>query len=187
LRSHNYYYFVATLQSLEYGGLVPMEQSAFIQLCQKYLTKKDADFLCFCQFDAKITAELLKEAAGSDFIQRFLLWERDLALSLTYHRTQKLGRSQEDEMPLPAIAAEITEAAQNAVYTDNPRLAMISLDTLRWQMLDSLIATHDFFGVSNVYAYLLKLILMERLGKFDKELGAKMYRESYGFVMGGSA
>ena len=175
----NYYYFIASLPHINYGDNPPVSSEYFREQCRMFLSKHDASLTRYCYYDPKLAIETLKPT-GSAFIDFLLLRERILTLSLARLRAARLNRPLPEEVPhdMPRAAA----MAKTAIEMENPLEAELSMDRARWGILDELVGV-DFFGVNNVYAYLLKLQLLERKLRLDSEKGAVEYRKIYETIL----
>jgi hypothetical protein len=84
-----------------------------------------------------------------------------------------------DPPDYPADAAAVAKAA---LAMDSPLEAELFLDKSRWDLIESLQGL-DYFGRNTVYAYLLKLFLLERRSLFRAEEGFAEYKGLYAAVM----
>ena len=180
MASRNYYYFVATLPSVNYGDKPPKSSAEFQEECHFLLSPKDTAFIPYCSFDPKLAIETL-EPTGSDFIDLFLLRERVLVLNLASLRAAKLGR------PAPADPPQdiprTVSMARAAFDMDDPLEAQLYIDRARWGALDTMIGLDDMFGVNHIFVHLLKLQLLERKQRFDPAIGSRIYRERYDMIL----
>jgi hypothetical protein len=85
----------------------------------------------------------------------------------------------------PGMTADILQAARTAVGMDSPLSAEQFLYEYRIKLLDD-IKPIDNFSVDAVYAYGLKLMLVDRIRKFDVENGKISYRKIYDNILGES-
>ena len=177
--SHNYYYFVASLPYLNYGDKPPMSPEEFIEKSKGYLSSGDAALLCYCHFDPKLATETIK-STGSAFLDFLMQRERTLNLTLARLRAAKLNRPSPGELTHDMPRAE---AMANATFEmSNPLEAELSLDRARWGVLDELVGI-NLFGVNNIYAYYLKLQLLERKQRFNIPKGTAEYRKIYETIL----
>ncbi|GHT61586.1 hypothetical protein FACS1894109_20240 [Spirochaetia bacterium] len=180
-----YYYLVAQLPSLSYGQAVPMGSKAFIDLCKTALTHEDVAFLDFCTLDPWALAPgtgvaSAAESAAPEFFAKWYAWERTLRLNLARYRASRVKRDvPADVSDYPADAAA---AAKAASAMDSPLEAEIFLDEARWQAIEAFQGL-DYFDRNTVYAYLLKLLLMERRSAFRADEGFSEYKGLYAAVM----
>ena len=176
----NYYYFVATLPSLNYGERPHKTPLEFEEECYTLLHPKDTRLLPFCRFDPKLAVETI-ESTGSDFIDTFLQRERILILNLASLRAAKLRRQGPAEVPqdIPRTVA----VAKAAFEMDDPLQATLHIDRARWGALDTMVGMDDIFGLNNILVHFLKLQLLDRKQRFDPEIGAEIYKERYDTIL----
>jgi hypothetical protein len=181
-----YYYFAAQLPYLVYGQGEPMSVSRFRDLCQTFLEPQDREDLDRCTLDIPNTAPSSlppvygePKALHSEFIGAWREWERSLRLNLARFRAQKLKREALDAPEYPSDAAQ---AAKAACALESPLEAEILLDKARWDAVERLRGL-DNFGSNFIFAYLLKLSLMERRSSFKTEEGFIEYKTLYTSIM----
>jgi len=179
LASHNYYYFIATLPHLFYGESPPVSSHDFLEQCENFLYPQDAALLQYCSFNPKFAVET-QTSTGSSFIDFFLHRERSLILTLASLRAAGLKRALQEEAPHDMPRSE--SIAKTVFEMDNPLEAEITIDKDRWNFLDEMIG-YDLFGVNNVYAYFLKLQLLERRQRFNDQKGLAEYRNIYETIL----
>jgi hypothetical protein len=173
----SYYYLVAQLPYLIYGQGAPMSSGAFKALAREKLAVSDAVLLDFCVLDPALAPD---PALLPAFFRRWLEWERALRFNLGRYRAQKLKR----DFPFdpPQYPADAVTSAKAAFATDSPLEAEFFLDKARWKAIESFEGV-EYFGRDRVYAYLLKLLLLERHGRFRAEEGFAEYRTIYASIM----
>ncbi|GHT66128.1 hypothetical protein FACS1894110_09280 [Spirochaetia bacterium] len=176
-----YYYLVAQLPSLSYGQAAPMGSKAFIDLCKTALSAEDSSLLGFCTLDPwSFVPAAVAESAVPEFFAKWYAWERTLRLNLARYRASRVKRDvPADVNDYPADAAA---AAKAASAMDSPLEAEIFLDEARWQAIEAFQGL-DYFDRNTVYAYLLKLLLMERRSAFRADEGFSEYKGLYAAVM----
>jgi len=179
LGDRNYYYFVATLPSIEHGDKPPMGSEEFRQQCHDQLHEDDAALLRYCYYNPLLAIET-NQSTGSPFIDCLLARERTLVLNLAYLRAGMLKRPSPGDPPHDVPRAEAV--AKAAFEMDDPLEAAIFIDKARWDALDEMLGI-DPFGVNNVFAYLMKLQLLERRQCFDAEVGTVKYKEIYDSIL----
>ena len=179
MSSGNYYYFVASLPHLNYGDNPPMGSEEFKEKCKGFLSKQDAALIQYCSYDPKLAIETVK-STGSAFIDFILLRERIVNLSLVRLRAVRLNRQTGEDVPHDMPRAEAM--AKTAFEMDNPLEAELSMDRARWGILDEMVGV-NIFGANTIFAYLLKLQLLERKQRFDSVKGAAEYRNIYDTVL----
>jgi hypothetical protein len=172
-----YYFLMAQLPSLSYGEAPPMSSGHFRELCEDGLSAADAALLPCLALDPFSS----KGGAASPFISKWNEWEKVLRANLAKYRAAKQRREAPADVPdYPAGAAA---AAKAAVSIDSPLEAEIFLDGARWKAIEEFQGL-SYFSVNTAYAYLLKLLLMERRSCFRTEEGFTEYKELYASIMG---
>jgi len=179
LIARNYYYLVASLPYINYGDKPPFSSTEFLENCNAMLSPADASLLQYCCYDPKIAIETTA-STGSAFIDFHMLRERVAALNLAYLRAAKLNRPSPGEPPHDVPRSEAV--AKAAFEMEDPMEAMIYIDRARWGVLDEMVGI-NYFGVNNIYAYLLKLRLLERKLHYEVEKGFAVYREVYDTII----
>jgi hypothetical protein len=185
-----YYYLASQLPYLIFGQEPPMSAAAFRELAAGFLDDEDKAQIGRCVFEApREEPPVLPPAPGeppalkSDFIKGWLEWERALRLNLVRFRSQRLKREGGEAPDYPADAAQ---AAKAAAAMDSPLEAEIFLDKARWDAIERLKGLDDT-GSNMVFAYLLKLILMERRSSFKTEEGFMEYKTLYDSISSDAA
>ena len=175
-----YYYLVSQLPNIsttEGKANLPLNGKSFIELAGRFISE-----------DEKITLNGLslvppKEltSTGSVFLDTWYEKERNLRFALAQIRAQKMKK---DSIPLPpGCTADIVNIARTAVGMDSPLSAEQFLFEYRIKLLDE-IRPMDNFSIDAVYAYGLKLMLVERMRKFNVENGKASYHEIYDNILG---
>jgi hypothetical protein len=183
-----YYYLAAQLPSLLYGQSAPMSSRAFLDLCKGVLKAGDMALLDFCTLDPDALsppggASYGPKPCPSAFINNWRNWERALRLNLARHRVQRLKREGGAAVDPPDYPADAAAAAKTAAAMDSPLEAEIFLDKARWDAIE-LFQGIDYFSSNTIFAYLLKLRLLERRALFKAEEGFAEYKGLYASVMG---
>jgi hypothetical protein len=173
-----YYFLMAQLPSLNYGEAPPMRAGHFRELCQSSLSAADAAVLPCVGLDPFKTAS---PAGVPEFIARWNEWEKALRINLARYRAAKLKR--EAPADIPDFPAGAVSAAKTASSMDSPLEAEMFLDMARWKAIEEFQGL-SYFSVNTVYAYLLKLLLMERRFCFRAEEGIAEYKALYASIMG---
>ena len=154
-----------------------MTSAAFLELCKRNLSKKDAALLECCTLGCTDDGETRTD---SDFINKWLARERTLIVNLAQGRAAKLKREAPQESRHDPPEAETQ--AKAALALDNPLEAELLIDKGRWDAIEAFAGT-DYFGVNTVYAYLLKLRLLERKSCFKTEEGFTEYKALYAGIL----
>jgi hypothetical protein len=161
-----------------------MSSSSFKALATEQMSTGDSALLECCTLDPNPSAATYAEQASrtpSAFINRWKEWERALRLNLAYNRQLKLKR--EGTFDAPGFPSDAVLAAKNALGTESPLEAELILDKARWDAIESFQGL-DIFSENAMYAYLLKLLLMERKAAFKTEEGFDEYKGLYAAILG---
>jgi hypothetical protein len=117
------------------------------------------------------------------FIDRWREWERTLRLNLAQARAQRLKREGGALVEPPVHPAQAAAIALNAAAVEeSPLEAELFLDRARWNAIEELRGI-DYFSRDTVYAYLLKLLILERHSLFDTEAGFAEYKSLYASIL----
>ena len=185
-----YYYLVAQLPSLVYGQEPPMSSARFRDLAQAQLSEEDAALFTLLSLDPQPGPAAGRPSyaeaggpSGSDFIDKWRDWERALRLNLARLRASRLKREGAAPVDPPVVPADAASGALQALAAaENPLEAEILLDRARWNAIE------QFQGISAfsrnvVYAYLLKLLILERRASFRAETGFAEYKSLYASIL----
>jgi hypothetical protein len=183
----SYYYFASQLPFLVYGQEPPLESAYFREQCRYFMTEKDRDQLDRCTFDMPREGPSglppgpgESPAPASPFIRAWREWERALKLNLERCRSQRLKKESPNDAP--GYPADAAAAAKAAAALDSPLEAEILLDRARWDAIETYRGL-DNFGSDALFAYLLKLVLMERRSSFKTGEGFAEYKTLYDSII----
>jgi hypothetical protein len=188
-----YYFLTAQLPYLTYGQTAPITLSRFRELCRENLTAEDLALLESCALDPDpLKADLPPEGRGltygelppetpSVFLNRWRQWERALRLHLAKLRSQQLKRDAGVADP-PDMFQDAQAAAKAAFAMESPLEAELYLDKARWDAIEDLQGM-AYFHRDNIFAYLHKLLLLERRASFKTEEGFMEYQSLYASIM----
>jgi hypothetical protein len=186
----SYYYLAAQLPYLIYGQAVPMSSATFRELARSALNVQDAAVLDCCTLDPDPAGEgktglayaEMAPPVSSEFINRWREWERALRLNLARSRAQKVKREGLQAADAPEHPAGAAGAAKTALTLESPLEAELFLDKARWDAIEELQGI-GAFSENAMYAYLLKLLLMERRAAFRAEEGFSEYKGLYTAIL----
>lgn len=176
-----YYYLVSQLPNIsltETKTALPLSSDDFKELACRFISENEK------QIVLSLSLVPPKESKSTDsvFLDNWYENERNLRFALAQIRAQKMKK---DSVPLPAgIVADIISVARTAVGMDSPLTAEQFLYEYRLRMLDDL-RPMDSFSIDAVYAYGLKLMLVERMRKFEVENGKISYHKIYDTILDG--
>lgn len=191
----SYYYLASQLPYLIYGQPPPMSSEAFREKARPLLSDVDAALFDLVGLDpqplkAGDTGSSYADNApssGCDFIDHWREWERTLRLNLAKHRSIKAKREGAAPVEPPAFPADAAAAAVKAVVaTESPLEGEILIDKARWNAIEVLQGV-DYFDRNTIFAYLLKLILLERRNSFQTETGFSQYKSLYASILENNA
>ena len=178
----SYYYLVSQLPSLSYGQKPPMSPEAFKALARPLLSDEDAALLNMVSLDPQFSPA--NSSSGSDFIDGWREWERALRLNLAKHRAVKTKRENAVTAEPPVIPADAPAAALRAIAAmESPLEAEVVLNKARWSAIEALQGI-DYFDRNIVFAYLLKLFILQRHDTFQVETGFSEYKSLYASILG---
>jgi hypothetical protein len=179
---------MAQLPYIIYEQKPPMSSESFRELALSFLSKEDAAILSSIPHSIYYTdndEELEKtgmNATGCAFVDKWREWERTLRLNMARERANKLKRPKASEEP-PVVPADAAYTAIKAVVGDgSPLKKEISLDKDRWTAIE-ILAGNDYFHRNSVFAYYLKLMLLERRQLFNAETGFTEYKSIYAKII----
>ena len=174
----SYYYLMAQLPYLIYEQKPPMSSESFKELARSLLNKADSVYLDFLTLNP---AKANENPTGCSFIDNWHEWDKALRLNLAKERAIKLKREGEIISP-PLFPLEASAAASKAVDEHSPLDGETVIDKARWNAIDNL-AGNDYFHRNTVYAYYLKLLLIERREAFNVEKGFDEYKSLYASIL----
>ena len=202
-----YFYLMAQLPYLLYEQRPPMTSEAFISLCESLLSRGDFKLLSGLSLDQQSSSEGKKKrlqdevvsgkvdgpsyarpalSTGCSFIDGWREWERALRLNLAKNRAIKKEREDLILVEPPLIPMDAVNTAAKAVSSGiSPLDGEILIDKARWNVIDNL-AGIDYFDRKNVFAYFLKLLLLERRQAFNAEKGFAEYKSLYASIIDSS-
>ena len=175
----SYYYLVAQLPYLSYGFPSPMETRKFRELCVDLMDGNDLALLERCSLDPAVSGG---ESTGSPLIDGWAAWERALRIHLAKFRAARLKREDAVLPDAPFEPLDAAAAARAALALESPLEAELQLDRSRWAAIEAL-QTGNYFSRDTVYAYLLKLLILDRKALFRVEEGFAEYKAIYASVM----
>ncbi|MCL2800196.1 MAG: DUF2764 family protein [Treponema sp.] len=167
---------MAQLPCLIHEQKKPMSSADFKELARSQMSKKDASFL-----DQLSLNETSFKKTGCSFIDKWNNWENSLRLSLAKQRAVKLKRENDQPSGAP-VFMDAAAAASKAIDETSPLDGEEVIDKARWYAIDSF-TWNDFFNRNNVYAYYLKLLLLERCEAFNAEKGFAEYKSLYASIV----
>jgi len=141
------------------------------------LDDNDAKLMRYLSFDGVFSSDSCECA----FINNWRNWERALRLNLAKERALKL-KKEVLVTDIPFFPQEAAVAASKAVDEKSPLDGEVLLDKARWNAIDA-IAGNEYYSINGVYAYYLKLLLLERRQVFNAEKGFAEYKTLYASIL----
>lgn len=175
------YYLVAQLPAFlvndDTSQKLPLTVAYFKDLCSRFMSEKDN----LMAQNLTLEPPLDNKNNGSSFLNQWYEKERNLRLALAQLRALKMKK---DNKELPSTSdGEVIQIARTATGMDSPLSAEQFLNHYRMSVLDRL-APMDMFSVDAVFNYGLKLMLAERMKKFNKDEGFASYHKIYDEILG---
>ena len=174
-----YYYLVSQLpniSSAESKTALPLTGESFRELAGRFISEDEKVILN----GLSLVPSQELTSTGSVFLDTWYEKERNLRCALAQIRAQKLKK---DSIPLPSgCTADIVNVARTAVGMDSPLSAEQFLYEYRLRLIDE-IYPMDNFSIDAVYAYGLRLMLIERMRKFEVENGKTSYHKIYDNIL----
>ncbi len=180
------YYLVAQLPAIstndDSSQKLPITTEYFKDLCLRFMSEKS----CRIAENLSLEPPLESLSTGSAFLDEWYSKERNLRLALAQIRALKMKKDTGNLFPkdLPQVNdGEAVQAARTATGMESPLAAEQYLNQYRLGVLDR-IAPMDSFSSDAVYCYGLKLMLTERMKKFNKDEGLASYHKIYDEILG---
>lgn len=176
------YYLISQLPSLD--GIsettpLPITEERFIELCQRFLSRKAQ-----CELKKLTLLPPRKpEKSTSALLEKWNEGERNLRLALAKVRADKMKKSFDAENN--SFSPALLQAVRTAIEIESPMEAEKFLNSYRLDFLETL-RPMDSFSEEFVFYYALKLKIIERIRKFDQTSGETAYRNIYSSIMDGN-
>ena len=175
------YYLIAQLPSLDAVSdtmPLPISEEDFLELCSRSLNKK-----LWAEIKAlSLTPPLEAKKSGVDLVESWNSAERSLRLALAMLRAEKLGKR--FDVGGETFSDNILSVANFALESKNPLEAENYLNSYRLGFLETL-RPMDTFKEDFLFYYCLRLKLLSRMRRFDRELGKTAYKNIYNSILGG--
>ncbi|MBQ9494556.1 MAG: DUF2764 family protein [Treponema sp.] len=171
------YYLIAQLPDITNAErTLPVTESYYRDVCARFLSAKQLEVLAMLSLVPPRTAV----PTGSQFLDAWYEHERNLRFALAQIRAQKMKRDAE-QVP-SSCTQDIVAAARTAVGMDSPLSAEQFLHEYRMSVLNSM-RPLDMFSIDAVYEYGIRLLLVQRMKKFNKETGTVSYHRIYDSIL----
>ncbi len=185
-----YYYFAATLPSLQFGAEAPLSSEEFLARAREQLSAAD-----YATLEAAVLVSASEGApplarSGEPLLDAYYAWERALRNELVRLRARRLGRPAEAyERPVRPGSGDAggdfsaARAARAAFEAATPLEGELALERERWAFLEAHAGLSPF-DLSRLAAYRLELQILERLAGLKAERGEAGYRATYAAILG---
>lgn len=174
-----YYYFGATLPTLQFGASPPMSSSEFLRRARVHLRPDDAAVLDKAGLQSESG---LKKPTGSAFLDRYYAWERTLRNEFVLARAHRLGRSGEKWIRPAGRDDEAARDARSIIHAVAESATPLDLETaleaVRWALVERL-RGRTVFDFESIVAYRLELLIIERLAVLTAERGESRFLPIY--------
>ena len=177
------YYLIAqlpTLDGLSEGAPIPITEESFLELCNRFLSKKAVKEI----ESLTLIPPLNFEKSTSFVVNEWNNGERTLRLALAMARAEKQNKT--FDIGNNVIPSEAIKVANDALEKENPLEAENFLLAYRLKFLETLSPINNFSNEFITY-YALKLKLLYRIRKFDTEVGRKEYTKIYNSIKDGES
>ncbi|MGB2630360.1 MAG: DUF2764 family protein [Candidatus Omnitrophota bacterium] len=156
---NKYFYLVASLPYLRFTKEMSFSVEDFIHECEKWLTPPD--------MKALLSADIHDpERAGEDF-ELFRVWkEFDSRLKKELAGIREASRKGE--------SYKTPDVLQETMARENPLLMEESLEKTRWDFLEERAFRYNF-DLNRLVLYFLKLQILERMSRFNKDAGESFF------------
>lgn len=178
------YYLISQLPSLDgisEGAPLPITEERFSELYRRHLGKKS---LIDALNSLSLIPERCCEASRYPIVDAWNEGERVLRLALGKIRGERMKKNFDTENAF--FSPKLLQAVSDACGSSDPMEAERMLGRIRLEFLESL-RPADGFSDEYLLYYGLKLKLMERMRRFDSEVGKAAYKSIYATVMSGGS
>ena len=169
-----YYFTVASLPMLFYGGDTGPDRDEFLSICKEACSRKDM----------RCIEDIHLDPAGENrsvhnLARKWMTWETNLRNELVRFRAKDHGKDQERFLKEEsAFYTEISDIVREAYSQESPLQAEEVLNQARWRRLEELEVGHHF-DLEKLMVYHLKLQLNERKALFTKKAGEENFARVY--------
>lgn len=157
-----YYYFISQLPSLSFDRPSSMNIPMFLEEAEKWMSKRDYRLLTTVRYE-----ETAPEKPIHKLWQAYRDFELQFRSDLVRWREEKRKGRELKRLSFPVTL----------VKEGNPLEIEKNLLLYRWQFIDALEGEHHF-DLGFLILYYLKLQILNRLTKFNKEDGAQIFEDT---------
>ncbi|MCL2138620.1 MAG: DUF2764 domain-containing protein [Treponema sp.] len=120
-------------------------------------------------------------SSGSGFIDAWRNWERCFRLNLARLRFSRVKREGAAPVEAPGFPIDAAALAAKAMQ-ESPLDAENLIDRARWDAIEGMQGI-NYFHRNVIFAYLLKLMILERQASFQAETGFSEYQSLYASIL----
>lgn len=164
----SYYYLISSLPMLKTDGTIPMSFEEFLEQCKSNVSAATYQSLC----------DLESPTNGHPMLKEWSRFMNALVEEATFQRKLKLGKP---ASPPDNRESEIANTVAAALAAKNPLISEQILLDLEFRKVDSMLGLHSFDEYF-LFAYAIKLKLLERQTVFKQEDGSKEFRALFNGV-----
>ncbi len=170
--SKSYYYFVASLPTIEFNSSSAMSCEDFLEQCQRLVSPEDCCLLnsLFSDSGEVVSSENKTYQAWLRFFQGF---ENTLVLFRAERAHKDPAKILRGEVQFSSVFGEMIH---QVTKTDNLLEAEKMMDSLLWDFLDNL-ETGQFYNLDYLIVYALKLKIVDRYAKINSTRGREIFEE----------
>jgi len=174
-----YYYLMAQLPYLMFEQKPPMSSASFKDLCSYQLIEADNALMVNLSL---VQDKYWNIKTGCSFIDNWREWDRSFRTNLAKQRAVKLKKDPSSIKESAGIQMDILSVISKAMDESSPLDGETIIDKARWSAIESFTGS-EYFDRNHVYAYYLKLLLLERRQYFDTEKGFAEYKSLYASIV----
>jgi hypothetical protein len=166
---NKYYYLVASLPYLELEKRPPIPRDEFLSQCAKWLDAGDLGGI------SKIDiSDITAKREDAEIIKEWKAFDLSLRGELAEIRQARKGGGRE----------KVPEALKDLFEEPTPLFMERRLEKKRWDFLEEKEFGYHF-DINTLSLYFLKLQILERLAKFEKERGIDIFEKLCEVRLGG--
>ena len=176
-----YYYFVASLPTLDFGLKPLWSLPEFLNQCRQYLSVRDFQMIQKAVFGESLEKPQrpLKNIVWNSWTRFNQALRNELAWFRALRADKDPALYLRGQRPDDPMFGDVVAQAKQA---PDPLAAERVLDRFRWQHLDELIFGH-YFDVEVLMIYAFKLQILERYQTIASERGQEIFAEYQTFEM----
>jgi len=165
--SSAYYYFAASLPTLNFNGSAPFSVESFRADCQRLLKSEDYE-------EVERALGLRHDAATNTFLIAWQNFVRQLEVEIAWHRLSHQGAGATLNYER-RFDADVVDVINQALKEDDLLEAERMVMRLKWDHLEHMGLNH-FFDLESILVYAAKLKILERLSVFGSEQGREIFQ-----------